>query len=85
MAAQFRVTRNSDMWVDEDEIDNLMVALKGELHGRNYGASVRLAGGRQLSASHYGISASQTGSERTRGSTKLMDLSICTVLENLSL
>ena len=39
---QFRVTRNSDMWVDEDEIDNLMVALKGELHGRNYGAAVRL-------------------------------------------
>ncbi|MEC8381285.1 MAG: polyphosphate kinase 1, partial [Myxococcota bacterium] len=39
---QFRVTRNSDMWVDEDEIENLMVAIKGELHGRNYGAAVRL-------------------------------------------
>lgn len=39
---QFRVTRNSDMWVDEDEVDNLLVALKGELHGRNYGAAVRL-------------------------------------------
>ena len=41
-AYQFRVTRNSDMWVDEEEIDDLLTALKGELHGRNYGSSVRL-------------------------------------------
>jgi len=39
---QFRVTRNSDMWVDEDEADDLLSAIKGELHGRNYGAAVRL-------------------------------------------
>ena len=39
---QFRVTRNSDMWVDEDEADDLLDAIKGELHGRNYGAAVRL-------------------------------------------
>lgn len=39
---QFRVTRNSNMWVDEDDIDDLLVALKGELHGRNYGSEVRL-------------------------------------------
>lgn len=39
---QFRVTRNSDMWVDEDEADDLLNAIKGELHGRNYGAAVRL-------------------------------------------
>ena len=30
---QFRVTRNSDMWVDEDEADDLLSAIKGELHG----------------------------------------------------
>lgn len=39
---QFRVTRNSDMWVDEDEADDLLSAIKGELHGRNFGAAVRL-------------------------------------------
>ena len=41
-ASQFRVTRNSDMWVDEEEIDDLLTALKGELHGRNFGHAVRL-------------------------------------------
>ena len=39
---QFRVTRNSDLWVDEEEVDDLMRALKGELSTRNYGDSVRL-------------------------------------------
>lgn len=39
---QFRVTRNADMWVDEEEVDDLLKALKGELHGRNFGAAVRL-------------------------------------------
>ena len=39
---QFRVTRNSDLFVDEEEIDNLLAALKGELPRRNYGAAVRL-------------------------------------------
>ena len=39
---QFRVTRHADLEVDEDEIDDLLDALKGELHGRRYGACVRL-------------------------------------------
>ena len=39
---QFRVTRNSNLWVDEEEVDDLRSALKGELHGRKYGAGVRL-------------------------------------------
>jgi polyphosphate kinase len=39
---QFRVTRNSDLWVEEEEVDDLMRALKGELSSRNYGDSVRL-------------------------------------------
>ncbi len=39
---QFRVTRNSDLFVDEEEVDNLMSALQGELLGRNYGQAVRL-------------------------------------------
>jgi polyphosphate kinase len=40
--SQFRVTRDSDLWVDEDEVKNLRQALKGELVGRQFGASVRL-------------------------------------------
>ncbi|MEM7304021.1 MAG: polyphosphate kinase 1 [Pseudomonadota bacterium] len=38
---QFRVTRNSDLLVD-DEIDDLLMALEGELASRRYGAAVRL-------------------------------------------
>jgi polyphosphate kinase len=40
--SQFRVTRDSDLWVDEDEVKNLRQALKGELAGRQFGTSVRL-------------------------------------------
>ncbi len=39
---QFRLTRNSDLFVDEEEIDDLRRALEGELAHRRYGASVRL-------------------------------------------
>ena len=39
---QFRVTRNSDLWVDEEEVENLLQALKGELPSRRYGDAVRL-------------------------------------------
>ena len=39
---QFRVTRNSDLWVDEEEVDDLLHALQGELRQRNYGDEVRL-------------------------------------------
>ncbi|MEB2398855.1 MAG: polyphosphate kinase 1 [Alcaligenaceae bacterium] len=39
---QWRVTRNSDLFVDEEEITNLRQALQGELSQRNFGAAVRL-------------------------------------------
>ena len=39
---QFRVTRNSDMYLDEEEIDDLLHAVEGELTSRNYGDEVRL-------------------------------------------
>ena len=39
---QFRVTRNSDMYLDEEEIDDLLRAVEGELASRNYGDEVRL-------------------------------------------
>jgi polyphosphate kinase len=39
---QFRVTRNSDLFVHEEEIDDLLRALEGELLSRRYGEAVRL-------------------------------------------
>ena len=39
---QFRVTRDSDLFVDEEEVDDLRRALEGELAQRRYGAAVRL-------------------------------------------
>ncbi len=39
---QFRVTRNSDLFVDEEEIDDLLRAVEGELPSRRYGEVVRL-------------------------------------------
>jgi polyphosphate kinase len=39
---QFRVTRNSDLFVDDEETKNLRQALQGELPQRHFGAAVRL-------------------------------------------
>jgi polyphosphate kinase len=39
---QFRVTRNSELLIDEDEIENLAQALKGELTERGFASAVRL-------------------------------------------
>ena len=39
---QFRVTRNSELFVDEEEVQDLRDALEGELLSRRYGDSVRL-------------------------------------------
>ena len=40
--AQFRVTRDADMWIDEQEVKNLRQALRGELKQRQFGSAVRL-------------------------------------------
>lgn len=39
---QFRVTRNSDLFVDEEEVEDLLLAMEGELASRRYGETVRL-------------------------------------------
>lgn len=41
-AYQFRVTRNSELLVDEDEVENLALALRDELPGRGYLRPMRL-------------------------------------------
>jgi polyphosphate kinase len=39
---QFRVTRNSDLFVEQEEVDDLLRAVEGELAARRYGDAVRL-------------------------------------------
>ena len=41
-AYQFRVTRNSELSVDEEDVENLAHALRDELRGRGYAKPVRL-------------------------------------------
>jgi polyphosphate kinase len=38
----FRVTRNSELYIDEEEVANLLKAVETELHNRRRGAAVRL-------------------------------------------
>jgi polyphosphate kinase len=40
--AQFRVTRDADLWIDEEEVKNLRQAIRGELRQRQFGSAVRL-------------------------------------------
>ena len=40
--SQFRVTRDADLWIDEEEFKNLRKALQGELPQRQFGSAVRL-------------------------------------------
>ncbi len=39
---QFRITRNSDLFVDDEEVEDLLRAVEGELAHRRYGNAVRL-------------------------------------------
>jgi polyphosphate kinase len=39
---QFRVTRNSELYIDEEDVDNLLHAVENELHNRRRGDAVRL-------------------------------------------
>ena len=44
---QFRVTRNSNLYVDDEEVDDLVRALEGQLAASRYGAAVRLETSKQ--------------------------------------
>jgi polyphosphate kinase len=44
---QFRVTRNSNLYVDEEEVSDLVHALEGQLEASRHGAAVRLEIGHQ--------------------------------------
>lgn len=58
---QFRVTRNSDLFIDEEEADDLRRALEGELVHRRYGSAVRLETGVDCPPDIVGFLAAQFG------------------------
>ncbi len=41
-AVPFRITRNSDLYIDEEEVENLLTKIEEELHKMQKGAAVRL-------------------------------------------
>ncbi|MEZ5566591.1 MAG: polyphosphate kinase 1 [Gammaproteobacteria bacterium] len=49
---QFRVTRNSDLYVETEEVDDLMRAVEGELISARYGEAVRLEVAHDCPAEH---------------------------------
>jgi len=49
---QFRVTRNSDLYVETEEVDDLMRAVEGELSLARYGQAVRLEIAHDCPAEH---------------------------------
>ena len=49
---QFRLTRNSDLFVDDEEVDDLRRALEGELAQRRYGDGGAAGDRRRLPAGH---------------------------------
>ena len=44
---QFRVTRNSNLYVDDEEVNDLVRELEGQLEASRYGAAVRLEVGHE--------------------------------------
>ncbi|APV52455.1 polyphosphate kinase 1 [Betaproteobacteria bacterium GR16-43] len=60
---QFRVTRNSDLFVEEEEVKDLRKALQGELPQRHFGDAVRLEVADNMSESMKGFLLGQFGLE----------------------
>ena len=52
---QFRVTRNSELFVDEEEVENLALALRDELRGRGYAKACATARSMSVAASRFTI------------------------------
>ena len=59
---QFRVTRNSNLYVDDEEVNDLVRALEGQLEASRYGAAVRIEIGhecpedlQQFLLDHFGL------------------------------
>ena len=66
----FRVTRNADFTVEEDEADDLLMAIEEELRRRRFGEAVRLEVERTMPAAHAHAAAARP---RPRGRRQLRD------------
>lgn len=64
--SQFRVTRNSDLWLDEEEVKNLRQALQTELLSRQFGVAVRLEVARACPAHLSGLLLKQFSIDPSR-------------------
>ena len=62
----FRVTRNADFTVEEDEADDLLMAIEEELRRRRFGAAVRLEVERTMPAGTRNLLLRGLGLERRR-------------------
>ncbi len=58
---QFRVTRNSDLFVDDEEVTDLREALQGELSQRHFGDAVRLEVSEGISERMLGLLRNEFG------------------------
>ena len=62
----FRVTRNADLAIEEDEADDLLMAIEEELRRRRFGEAVRLEVERSMPAGTRSCSCAGLGLERRR-------------------
>ena len=62
----FRVTRNADFEIEEDEADDLLLAIEEELRRRRFGAAVRLEVERSMPDATQDAAAARTRSRRER-------------------
>ena len=62
----FRVTRNADFEIEEDEADDLLLAIEEELRRRRFGAAVRLEVERSMPAATQDAAAARPRSRRER-------------------
>ena len=67
---QFRVTRNSDLFVEQEEVDDLLRAVEGELASRRYGDAVPLGDGARLPGRDFELPAGAVRAHRGSTSTR---------------
>ena len=67
---QFRVTRNSDLFIDDEDVDDLMTALEGELFESRYGVGDAPRDRARLSRGARGLPARALSGSRARTSIK---------------
>ena len=66
----FRVTRNADLAIEEDEADDLLLAIEEELRRRRFGEAVRLEVERSMPAATRGTAAARPRPRARRTATK---------------